>query len=139
MRERWTLMIVAAAILCGGCAELTHGGSTGQLRAALENWTTAIEANDADGVLALFADDFEPPGGQTWEDFETSLRDRFLLGYFQDAETRLQAARFREENGVAEVGPVIVRAAEETRALHLTLERTGPRRSWRITGMRPGL
>ena len=125
---------VALVYLASGCAMLGGGPNDEEmLGKLLQTYKACMEAGDAEGVIALYSQNYESARGGTYEDMVERMQ-RFIPRMAErDIEFGIDEAEIQIEGDTARVGPIISEGRRGTmrRTLICTKEEDG---CWRITG-----
>ena len=134
----WILLVMAAVLVTSGCATSGRGLSdTDQIGALLKEWKEAILAEDADGLMATYSENFAHDGADYDAEDKAGLREFIDWGIqgdrYADAESDIEDADVAIEEGVATVYPIGYTNWEVTVTIELTLAKE--KAGWLITDM----
>ena len=120
-------------VLVCGCAAFGKGPSDEELIGRLlEAWKAAGEAQDIDGQMALFSENFEGEQGDK-EGMKGFMLEAKDMGYLDDMKVIIEDVEVKTEGTTATAYPLTIETAmgEAIIGLELTKEAGG----WMITGM----
>lgn len=129
------LVVVSLALvyMASGCAMLRGGPSDEELLHDLLNtYKTALEAGNAEGLIALYSKNYESPRGATYEETVERMRQWIPRLAERDVEISIADAEIEIEGDTARLGPITSETPRGTRSstLIVTKEEDGV---WRIT------
>ena len=132
------LLGMTAVLVAGGCATTGSGVSDEeQIRALLGQWKEAVQAADADRLMATYSENFAHDGYEYEAEDKAGLREYIEQsideGGFDDVELYMDDADIAIEEGTATVYPIDYTVAEGTITIELTL--TKEKAGWLITDM----
>jgi len=102
-------VLSVALVLTGGCA--TTGRAVDERAAVqktLADWKAAIERQDIDAMMVAYSEDFTTSEGNTKAEVHEFFSQANEAGYLDGVEADLAEAEIVIEEGVANVGPIML-------------------------------
>lgn len=129
-----SVVLVGSLVLVGGCATTGKGLSDEELIATmLAEWKTAFEAQDIDGMMAAYSEDYEGSRAESKEQVREFLGGAMDQGYLDDAEIILEDAETTIEGDTATVAPITLSGGPGSIDLQFNLKKEADK-AWRIVG-----
>lgn len=104
-----------------------------QIRAQIEPWATAFEAQDIETVMTYYSEDFSHYELNNKAGARNYLQDAVDMGYLNDAEVDTSATVVAVDGDTATAGPIGLRASFGSAIINLTLQNESA--GWKIVGM----
>jgi len=123
---------IALALAVSGCASMGGKSPEEQVAEKLTAWKTALEANDLDGLMLLYSDNFEHYEYGDKAGMKDFLMQASDMGYLEGIEVSLELTETTIEGDKAVAFPVDVIGAFGALAFEHTL--TNEDGVWMITG-----
>jgi len=128
---------VLAVLLVCGCATFGKGPSDEELIAAtIQQWSTALAAQDADKVMATYSENFESADMPDKEAMRELIEMAIDQGFLEDVEVITDEAETVIEGTEATFGPVELSGAMGSMTFDFTLQKEDG--AWLIVGSEAG-
>ncbi len=127
-----SVVLMGSLVFVAGCATTGKGPSDEELiTTMLAQWKAAFEAQDIDGMLAPYSEDYEGSRAESKEQVREFLTGAIDQGYLDDAELSLEDAETAIEGDTATVAPVTLSASPGSIDLQFNLKKEAGN-VWRI-------
>lgn len=131
---RITVLLIISVVVAAvsGCATISNGPTpTEQATAALTAYHIAEQAQDVEGMLAAFSEDFSNSQGANKSMLRGFIEGGVSMGMFSDLTIDMEKCKIRVNGDAATAGPVTYRtpATTGTYSYRLKIEPDGV---WRI-------
>jgi hypothetical protein len=124
---------VALLYVASGCATLGGGPSDeDMLGELLLKYKACMEEGNAEGVIALYSENYESARGGTYEEMVERMREFIPRMAERDIELGIGEAEVQIDGDTARVGPIVSEGRNRTRRTILLCAKEDG--SWLITG-----
>ena len=128
-----TLTILASAAMLTACSMAGGPSDEEMIAEVLAKWAEAGVAQDLDGMMVLYSEDFQNYEFGDKAGWKSFVQDAIDMGYLEDAEVDLEDAKTTIEGDTATVYPIEMTAAFGSATIELVLTKEAD--GWMITGM----
>lgn len=117
MRVVRGILAVSLVAVVSGCASMPGGASVeDEVLATMAKYVEAMKANDVDGLVAFFSEDWENDEGATKDVLEGYFQGLADQGLNEDTEVILDETKVVMEGKVATMGPVVYKSSQDETA-----------------------
>ncbi len=113
---------MVAAVISGGVSGQASADTADDVMAAARDFAKAVAAEDAEGIIAFYSEDWNKDGGSK-KAMARWLKEDVAEGYYKNTELVLDDAKVEVDGDTASLGPVIFKTPEKTRAYRYAMKK----------------